>query len=97
MPIPRTIIVTFNIKSIEKNLGKKLQNLKTITKSKTKGGILVERITRAKAIRLKCLDCSGGSTKEVRLCAIKSCALYRFRMGKEDHDQLYQETFNFKK
>lgn len=35
-----------------------------------------------RAVRLKCLDCSGGSEKEVRECVIPSCALYPFRMGK---------------
>ena len=39
-------------------------------------------ISGVKAMRLKCLDCSGGSTKEVRLCPIKKCPLYPFRMGK---------------
>jgi hypothetical protein len=58
---------------------------------------MVERITRAKAIRLKCLDCCCGSTKEVRFCTIKSCALYRFRMGKEEHDYLYSQLYKEKK
>jgi len=35
-----------------------------------------------KAIRAKCLDCSGGSHAEVADCLVKSCALYPFRMGK---------------
>jgi hypothetical protein len=35
-----------------------------------------------KAIRTKCLDCSGGSYGEVADCLVKSCALYPFRMGK---------------
>ena len=39
-------------------------------------------ITRAKAIRLFCIDCSGGSLKEVRLCPKIKCHLYPFRMGR---------------
>ena len=42
-----------------------------------------ERITRGKAIRLKCLDCCCGSAAEVRLCEVRKCPLWRFRMGRE--------------
>lgn len=34
-----------------------------------------------KAIRAKCLDCSGGSPVEVADCLVKTCALYPFRLG----------------
>jgi hypothetical protein len=34
-----------------------------------------------KAIRAKCLDCSGGLQSEVRGCLVRDCALYPFRMG----------------
>jgi hypothetical protein len=34
-----------------------------------------------KAIRTKCLDCSGGSHSEVADCVVRACALYPFRMG----------------
>jgi len=34
-----------------------------------------------KAIRAKCLDCSGGMPSEVRDCLVRNCALYPFRMG----------------
>ena len=43
----------------------------------------MERIGRAKAIRLKCIDCCGGNTAEVRKCPATHCSLWRFRMGKE--------------
>jgi hypothetical protein len=39
-------------------------------------------LTPIKAIRAKCLDCSGGSEKEVGECRILSCALHPYRMGK---------------
>lgn len=32
-------------------------------------------------MREKCLDCTGGAVKEVRLCHIHSCPLWPFRMG----------------
>jgi len=35
-----------------------------------------------KQIRLKCLDCSSESPKEVRECRFKDCPLYQYRMGK---------------
>lgn len=38
--------------------------------------------TPVKSIRKKCIDCSGGSLKEVRDCDIDDCPLYPFRMGK---------------
>jgi hypothetical protein len=34
-----------------------------------------------KAIRAKCLECCGGSPKEVRLCPDVACALHPFRTG----------------
>jgi len=34
-----------------------------------------------KAIRLKCLDCSCGSVKEVRLCPVFDCPLWKYRFG----------------
>lgn len=33
------------------------------------------------AIRAKCVECSGGSLKEVAECRVSKCALYPFRMG----------------
>ena len=34
-----------------------------------------------RAIRRKCLDCSGGSAAEVADCLVRNCALYPFRLG----------------
>lgn len=38
--------------------------------------------TPMKAIRMKCLECSGGSHKEVRECHLIDCPLYNYRFGK---------------
>lgn len=38
-----------------------------------------------KAIRAKCLDCSCGSSNEVKLCPVTKCALYPFRFGKNPY------------
>ena len=35
-----------------------------------------------RAIRRKCLWCSGGDPKEVASCLVPDCALFPFRMGK---------------
>ena len=40
-----------------------------------------EWISARKAIRLKCLDCSNWQNHEVRLCPVKTCPLWPFRMG----------------
>lgn len=47
-----------------------------------------ERISRSKAIRLKCLDCCCGQSAEVRKCPATECPLWRYRMGKEENDGL---------
>jgi hypothetical protein len=39
-------------------------------------------LTPLKAIRSKCIDCSGFELKEVRECQFKDCALYHLRMGR---------------
>lgn len=39
-----------------------------------------------KAIREKCIDCCGGSRKEVELCTVGiNCPLYDFRFGKNPY------------
>jgi hypothetical protein len=35
-----------------------------------------------RAIRAKCMDCSGENAAEVRKCVAVRCALWPFRMGK---------------
>lgn len=41
------------------------------------------RITRSKAIRLKCIDCCNGQTNEVKLCPARKCPLWLYRLGYE--------------
>lgn len=33
-------------------------------------------------IRTHCIDCCGGSRKDVRECNIRNCNLWKYRMGK---------------
>ena len=39
--------------------------------------------TKQKAIRAKCIDCCCGQKAEVKLCEIKSCPLWWYRLGYE--------------
>ena len=38
-------------------------------------------ISPVRAIRAKCLDCSNGSSNEVKLCPVERCPLFPFRFG----------------
>ena len=40
-----------------------------------------KKLTPMKAIRAKCMDCSGGSFHEVRECPCVECPLYAYRSG----------------
>lgn len=39
------------------------------------------KLTPMKAIRQKCIQCSLGSAKEIKLCPVEKCALYEYRFG----------------
>lgn len=51
------------------------------TKTETDIGTITEEVITSplRAIRAKCIDCSGGSLSEVRLCPCKRCPLWPFR------------------
>ena len=44
-----------------------------------------KRLTPIKAIRKYCLDCSGDSVNEVKICPCKDCFLYPYRLGKNPY------------
>ena len=46
----------------------------------------MKKLTPIKAIRQKCLDCSGWQASEVKLCTMVECTLYPYRMGKRPKD-----------
>ena len=52
----------------------------------TKDGVKEVDLNRRKAIRLKCLDCSGFEYKEVKNCVYTDCSLMQFRTGKGKHN-----------
>ena len=49
--------------------------------------------TPIKSIRKKCLDCTAGSRKEIRLCTVVQCALYPYRFGKRPTKEIV-DTIN---
>lgn len=55
----------------------------------------MERISRSKAIRMKCIDCCCGNMAEVRKCPTTHCPLWRFRMGREIKDESFEENTSF--
>jgi hypothetical protein len=42
---------------------------------------MTKKTTPLRSIRLKCIDCMGGSPSEVRRCNIPECSLYQYRFG----------------
>ena len=48
-------------------------------------------MNKSQAIRKKCLECSGGSPKEVTLCLIVDCPLWPFRFGYSIRDKRYEK------
>lgn len=38
-------------------------------------------LTPVKAIRAKCMDCTCNQYIEIKLCPVKDCPLYPYRMG----------------
>jgi len=47
--------------------------------NKAAGIATTAKMTKTRAIKAKCKDCSGGSTQEVRICPVKKCPLWQFR------------------
>lgn len=55
----------------------------------------MERTSRSKAIRLKCLDCCCDNKTEIRKCPATNCPLWRYRMGKEIKDETSENFSTF--
>lgn len=45
------------------------------------------KLTPLKAIRAKCVDCSGGNRKEATNCPSEKCPLWQYRTGKNPNRQ----------
>lgn len=49
------------------------------------GEVVTLKTSKAKCIKLKCLDCVGHIRKNVKDCKDKKCFLYPYRLGKNPH------------
>ena len=54
-------------------------------------------LTPLKAIRKNCLECSSGSSNEVKNCIITDCPLYPYRLGKNPKRKGMGNSNNFNK
>lgn len=57
----------------------------------------MESLTPIRAIRAKCLDCSNGSPREVKICVSGACVLYPYRLGEQPSRKGKGGNPNFKK
>lgn len=46
-----------------------------------------KKLTPCRAIRLYCIECSGGSQKAPKFCENEKCPLWAFRMGHNPNRQ----------
>jgi len=51
-------------------------------KVRSRDGVKVVKLTRTKAVRERCLNCSAWSAYAVSQCPFTDCPLYPFRTGK---------------
>lgn len=56
------------------------------------------KLTPIKAIRTKCIECTGNQISEVRKCHITGCALWPYRMGHRPKDTVkkLELSYDFK-
>lgn len=63
----------------------------------SKDGLETRVLTKAKAIRAKCLDCACYQLAEISRCRVPNCPLFPFRFGNEkglDKDKIAHLTKN---
>jgi len=54
-------------------------------------------MTRSRAIKEKCFECSGDSAKEVTLCQVFNCPLWEYRFGNSIKSKVFIERMNLAK
>ena len=62
-----------------------MANIDPTRKCLVAGAMVPQQRSPLKALRQRCLDCSGGSPNEVTLCAAESCPSWPFRLGKNPY------------
>jgi hypothetical protein len=64
---------------------KKKKRKKLVWEAEKDYSLYENRLNRGEAIKLKCLDCMCNDRKEVVICEIVTCPLWRFRLGREQN------------
>lgn len=55
------------------------------------------RVSQLRAIRRKCVECSGNSSDEVKGCLVTDCPLFPYRFGKSPNTiKDYEQTKGWK-
>jgi hypothetical protein len=63
-----------------------ISSLNGFKTNKIQRGISMEKkLTPLKAIKAHCIECSGGTPQEARLCETFNCSLHSFRLGKNSN------------
>lgn len=65
---------------MEEVKGKKPKKIRGPVNVRTDKGILEIKVSRAKAVKLRCLDCCGFNKKQVKECDGVNCPLYEMRL-----------------
>ena len=76
--------------------GSNPENIQKAIESKHRSTVLKKELkipNPLKAIRLKCLDCTFGSSPEVQRCHIEECPLWPFRFGRNPREDDLGEHF----
>ena len=60
------------------------------TELSSEEGVQMKKPSKLKCIRDYCLDCAGGSAKEVTLCHVFDCPLWEYRTGTHISSQAYK-------
>lgn len=47
---------------------------------RTDKGVVEIKVSRSKAVKLRCLDCAGFVKKQVKECSLTNCPLYEMRL-----------------
>ena len=74
--------------SVNRKIGLELRNGRDVGRDPRKmtaaelSALGQQPISPLRALRLRCIDCSGNSANEVRLCTAVQCPAWPFRMGK---------------
>ena len=64
----------------EETKNKRSKKVRGPVQVRTDKGILELRVTKSKAVKLRCLDCCGFNKKQVKECSNEKCILFEMRL-----------------